>query len=206
MRKIIILFSLALLFQLNIFAQSSFGIKGNAGLLFSSVTFTDDKGSQDFFKNVSRIGITISGNKKIIPLSFCDVHAGVGLDFYNWKAVDNASELDVATYNALYLDLSTILQRSINERFTVGAGLAMGLGFTGTQTIVASGNDYAIFREEALRRTNLNLIINSTFQFNELFGFFAEYRVGLLNIEGKWDQGNQKTTLGSFRIGINKDF
>ena len=88
----------------------------------------------------------------------------------------------------------------------MGAGLAMGLGFTGTQTIVASGNDYAIFREEALRRTNLNLIINSTFQFNELFGFFAEYRVGLLNIEGKWDQGNQKPTLGSFRIGINKDF
>ncbi len=75
MGKFVILLSFIALFPIFIHAQSYLGINGNAGVLFSNVTFSDDKGSQNFFKNVSRVGLSISGNKKILPLSFGEVYA-----------------------------------------------------------------------------------------------------------------------------------
>ncbi len=203
----------------NLFAQFSGGggysmeksntpalIQGNFGLLFADVSFSDDVNSQDYFSNVTGIGLTISGSKNIMPFLFGNLYLGAGLDYYSWNAVDNQSDETVATYDAIYLDLSATIQRNINEKFKVGTGFSFDFGVLGNQTITNSGNDYALFRDEALKRTNMNLILNTDYNMNGQYSLFAEYRLGLLNIEGKWNANDQRTSLGSFRVGMSKMF
>ena len=142
----------------------------------------------------------------MMALSFAELHAGAGLDYYAWKAVDNASSQEVASYNALYLDIHAFLKRNIMQKLNVGAGFAYAIGITGKQIGAISGNEYAIFDDNALSRSNFNLLINADYELNNLLGIFLEYRLGLINIEGKWNAGNQVTTLGSVRLGVTKQF
>ncbi len=188
------------------YGQSLSSIKGNAGLLLTNVSFSDDMNSQKFFENVTKIGLTVSASKKLMTLSFAELHGGAGLDYYSWKAVDNASSQDVASYNALYLDFHAFLKRNVTTALNISAGLAYAIGINGKQVITLSGNEYAIFDDNALSRNNFNLLIIADYQLINLVGVFAEYRLGLMNIEGKWNSGNQVTTLGSFRLGVCKQF
>jgi hypothetical protein len=129
----------------------------------------------------------------------------VGLDVKGFSAVANedigfySAGEKVATY--VFSGFQFGLEYKLgNEKIQFYPGAMLDLGVSGTQTFLSSGNEVSIYKEKAFKRLNGQLT-GAVFYKLSKFSLYSKFRLGVLNVEGKWNANNQKTYISNFEIG-----
>jgi hypothetical protein len=129
----------------------------------------------------------------------------VGLDVKGFSAVANedigfySAGEKVATY--VFSGFQIGLEYKLgNEKIQFYPGAMLDLGVSGTQTFLSSGNEVSIYKEEAYKRLNGQLTTAVIYKLPK-FSLYSKFRLGVLNVEGKWNTNNQKTYISNLEIG-----
>lgn len=129
----------------------------------------------------------------------------VGIDIKGFKAVANEATFlydagqKIASY--VFSGYQIGMEYKLgNEKIEFYPGALLDLGITGTQKFMSSGNEVAIYKEQAFKRLNGQITAGIVYK-TPKFSIYTKYRLGILNIEGKWNSGNQKTYLSNLEIG-----
>lgn len=183
------------------------------------VEFSSDNQSNDVvdYKSKFGYGVHFGYSEMIDPDTKLNLQ--VGLMKAAWYAEDPFMGGEYE-FEALYLTMQPSLQRYFGNTFIKGGGF-LDYGLAGTNTL-PSGSEFKIFEDEALNRTNAGLVIGAGLDVsdatrgfigniwdideNYFFEIFADYRLGLADVEGASDSDNQKATLSFLSIGIRSNF
>lgn len=197
-----ILLILCMLLSSNIiYGQSSDKFMDNiyAGLTFGDSKFTSDNTSNDAANYQPALGFMI-GIGKNYPLSKAiDFEVAFGFVNMGMKIADQDY-----TYSLSYLSVEGLARYTFSNSMFINGGIYLDYGLFGKQT-TPSGNSIKPFEKGAISRSNSGLEMGLGYPLS-LSGKPVEislsYRLGLNDVEGKFDQDNQRATFQMTSLGI----
>jgi len=173
------------------------------GFNATMIRFTSDNTGPKTYRYPTIFGLSISTGtfiKKSEKLKLV-----VGIDIKGFKAVSNEATIlydagqKIASY--VFSGYQIGMEYKLgNEKIEFYPGALFDLGISGTQKFMSSGNEVAIYKEEAYKRLNGQITATIVYKTPKI-SLYTKYRHGVLNIEGKWNTGNQKTYLSNLEIG-----
>lgn len=175
--------------------------------LFSTIRFTSNSPSSinNPSKYPSKLGISVEMIYNLKHIKQGNISILTGFELNRFKAMSGSTF--ISSYSPTYLNIGSLFEKKINKTLSVNGGPILGVGLIGVQKF-ASGNRNKQFAENAFLRTNLSFGIMSKYVFKENVNFFADLRLGLVNIENKSEQKSdgEKTNLHNFRFGVEIPF
>lgn len=173
------------------------------GFNAAMIRWSDDITGPKAYRYPPMFGISISTgtfikNSKNLKLV-------IGLDIKGFSAVANedvgfyTAGQKVATYvfSGYQIGLEYKLGK---EKIQFYPGAMLDLGISGTQTFMSSGSEVSVYKEKAFKRLNGQLTGAVIYKLSK-FSLYSKFRLGVLNVEGKWNANNQKTYISNFEIG-----
>lgn len=183
------------------------------------VDFSSDGQDDDLVEYKSNFGYGVHFGYSENLNEASKINFQIGLITASWYA-DEDFLGGTYEFEALYLTMQPSVQRSFGSIFLKFGGF-LDYGLAGTNTL-PSGNEFDIFEDEALNRTNSGLVLGAGLDIsdaakgvvdvmwgtpdNYFFEIFADYRWGLSDVEGVDDDNNQTATLSFITFGIRGNF
>ena len=176
------------------------GLRVSAALNMADAYFTSDDTSNDLGDYAMSPGLSL-GVARTFPMGGgLDVEAGLTYSNVAFKTAG----ADPYTYRMNYVGVEGLVRYTVSSFFVNGGGY-FDYGLSGKQTM-PSGNEVGIFEEEALNRMNMGVEAGIGMPLavaGHALELSLSQRIGLNDIEGAYDQDNQKATIWVTSLGVS---
>jgi hypothetical protein len=177
-------------------------LRAGVGLTIGKNKFTNAMGT--VYKYDAKVGIFVEVTEvrhlfAIDGIADIDLDLNIGMNTVKFEIASPLNQFSLTYFNTG----AVVAAKSHGGYF--GLGYFLDFGLWGTQYQASSNKEYKVFELEAFQRYNMGIDWRIGYGINR-FNLYMDYKIGLMNIEGKDSSNGQKSQLSILCFGVNAKF